>query len=549
MSQKETSTLVELDVKTITKNLKSKAKREKKETLTLEEVQSYLNKKKIDSSKHPELMSHLQTEGVLDKNASINEDSDDDIDLDDTDDILIDDEDQGIEIVDIDEVDDMPFKVIDNKKIVADLKKIAKKEKKEYLSYEEVMNYLDQYDFNDDDIDELFDVLRTNKIVSNEDDIEIDVIDDFDDDEVSIESDMYLSDDENEDGVFNLGEAYGDEYYDVDLSLSEAVKVNDPVKMYFKEIGNVPLLKPDEEIKLAKLIDIGEEARDELQNNSTLSEKDFDYAIKNTLYKVREASTLDADETTKLLNQVNDALEAQQDLVSANLRLVVSIAKRYVGRGMQILDLVQEGNIGLIKASEKYDYTKGFKFSTYATWWIRQAITRAIADQARTIRIPVHMVETINKLTKIQRNLVQELGRDPIPAEIAERMPGLSEEKVREILQISLDPVSFETPIGEEDDSSLGDFIEDSDAESPFDFAAKQALKDIIDDVLDELTDREETVLRMRFGLDDGNNKTLEEVGKYFNVTRERIRQIEAKALRKLKHPSRAKKLQAFLNK
>ena len=273
----------------------------------------------------------------------------------------------------------------------------------------------------------------------------------------------------------------------------------DPVKMYLKDIGKVPLLSAEEEIELAKRMEAGDEM-------------------------------------------------AKKKLAESNLRLVVSIAKRYVGRGMLFLDLIQEGNMGLIKAVEKFDYTKGFKFSTYATWWIRQAITRAIADQARTIRIPVHMVETINKLTRIQRQLIQELGREPSAEEIAEKMDGMTPEKVREIQKISLEPVSLETPIGEEDDSHLGDFIEDEGAMSPDDYAANELLKDELNDVLLELTDREEKVLRLRFGLDDGRTHTLEEVGKEFNVTRERIRQIEAKALRKLKHPSRSKRLKDFLD-
>ncbi|MBC1607211.1 RNA polymerase sigma factor RpoD [Listeria welshimeri] len=282
-----------------------------------------------------------------------------------------------------------------------------------------------------------------------------------------------------------------------DMSVPPGVKINDPVRMYLKEIGRVDLLTADEEIALAKRIEAGD-------------------------------------------------IEAKGRLAEANLRLVVSIAKRYVGRGMLFLDLIQEGNMGLMKAVEKFDFNKGFKFSTYATWWIRQAITRAIADQARTIRIPVHMVETINKLIRVQRSLLQDLGRDPSPEEIGEEMD-LPTEKVREILKIAQEPVSLETPIGEEDDSHLGDFIEDQDATSPSDHAAYELLKEQLEDVLDTLTDREENVLRLRFGLDDGRTRTLEEVGRVFGVTRERIRQIEAKALRKLRHPSRSKQLKDFL--
>ncbi|MGK4108762.1 RNA polymerase sigma factor RpoD [Enterococcus cecorum] len=288
-----------------------------------------------------------------------------------------------------------------------------------------------------------------------------------------------------------------EEIDDRDLSAPTGVKINDPVRMYLKEIGRVPLLTADEEVSLALKIEQGDQ-------------------------------------------------EAKQRLAEANLRLVVSIAKRYVGRGMQFLDLIQEGNMGLMKAVEKFDYRKGFKFSTYATWWIRQAITRAIADQARTIRIPVHMVETINKLIRIQRQLLQELGKEPTPEQIAEKME-MPTEKVREILKIAQEPVSLETPIGEEDDSHLGDFIEDQEATSPAEHAAYELLKEQLEDVLDTLTDREENVLRLRFGIDDGRTRTLEEVGKVFGVTRERIRQIEAKALRKLRHPSRSKQLKDFL--
>ena len=285
---------------------------------------------------------------------------------------------------------------------------------------------------------------------------------------------------------------------EIDLSVPDAINIDDPVRMYLKEIGKVPLLTADEEVEIAKRMERGDES-------------------------------------------------AKRELAEANLRLVVSIAKRYVGRGMLFLDLIQEGNMGLIKAVEKFDHTKGFKFSTYATWWIRQAITRAIADQARTIRIPVHMVETINKLIRVSRQLLQEYGREPTPEEIA-KARGISENKVREIIKIAQEPVSLETPIGEEEDSHLGDFIQDEDAPAPAEAASNALMKELLWEVLDTLTPREAKVLRLRFGLDDGNPRTLEEVGKEFHVTRERIRQIEAKALRKLRHPSRSKKLKDFLD-
>ena len=396
------------------------------------------------------------------------------------------------------------------------------------LSQDDLDAFLTKYDLDDESAEELLEFITDSHIVIEDrlDALEIDdeellkgVAGDLDDLE-GLESLEGLEDLEDLEGLdVDLGgdvpdldfvgdfdmmtsdtaTLYSDHDDDDDNQLGSNVKINDPVKMYLKEIGRVELLSHDEEIDLAKRILVGDE-------------------------------------------------EAKKKLAAANLRLVVSIAKRYVGRGMLFLDLIQEGNMGLIKAVEKFDYTKGFKFSTYATWWIRQAITRAIADQARTIRIPVHMVETINKLTRVQRQLIQELGREPSAEEISEKMDGMTPEKVREIQKISLEPVSLETPIGEEDDSHLGDFIEDEGAMSPDDYAANELLKDELNEVLLELTDREEKVLRLRFGLDDGRTRTLEEVGKEFNVTRERIRQIEAKALRKLKHPSRSKRLKDFLD-
>ncbi|HWQ58763.1 MAG TPA: RNA polymerase sigma factor RpoD [Clostridia bacterium] len=335
------------------------------------------------------------------------------------------------------------------------------------LTYKEVMDALEELELDSDQIERLYDRFETLNIDVVE---EIDVVEDIGEDISEIES---------------------------DVAAAEGVAIDDPVRMYLKEIGKVPLLTAAEEIEIAKRMGTGDQ-------------------------------------------------EAKQQLAEANLRLVVSVAKRYVGRGMLFLDLIQEGNLGLIKAVEKFDYRKGYKFSTYATWWIRQAITRAIADQARTIRIPVHMVETINKLIRVNRQLLQEYGREPRPDEIAAEM-GISEEKVREIIKVAQEPVSLETPIGEEEDSHLGDFIKDEDAPAPDDMASFTLLKEQLMEVLDTLTPREEKVLRLRFGLDDGKARTLEEVGREFNVTRERIRQIEAKALRKLRHPSRSKKLKDFL--
>lgn len=345
--------------------------------------------------------------------------------------------------------------------------------KRGVLAYEEVADRLGNFEIESDQMDEFYEKL-------SEQGIEV------------------IGESEDDPKMKEIAKEEEAEDFDVnDLSVPLGIKINDPVRMYLKEIGRVDLLSAAEEIDLATRIENGE-------------------------------------------------IEAKRRLAEANLRLVVSIAKRYVGRGMLFLDLIQEGNMGLIKAVEKFDHRKGFKFSTYATWWIRQAITRAIADQARTIRIPVHMVETINKLIRVQRQLLQELGREPTPEEIGKEMD-LSPDKVRDILKIAQEPVSLETPIGEEDDSHLGDFIEDQEATSPSDHASYELLKGQLEDVLDTLTDREENVLRLRFGLDDGRTRTLEEVGRVFGVTRERIRQIEAKALRKLRHPSRSKRLKDFL--
>ena len=344
---------------------------------------------------------------------------------------------------------------------------LEKGKAKGVLTYKEIMDALEEQDLDQEQVEKIYDKIEA---------LNIDVVE-----EVEAASDI------NEEIA----------QIETEIAVSEGLNIDDPVRMYLKEIGKVPLLNAEEEVKIAKRMGEG-----------------------------------DAD--------------AKQQLAEANLRLVVSIAKRYVGRGMLFLDLIQEGNLGLIKAVEKFDYRKGYKFSTYATWWIRQAITRAIADQARTIRIPVHMVETINKLIRVNRQLLQEYGRDPRPDEIAKEM-GITEEKVREIIKIAQEPVSLETPIGEEEDSHLGDFIPDDDAPAPAEVVAGTLLKEQLIDVLDTLTAREEKVLRLRFGLDDGKARTLEEVGKEFAVTRERIRQIEAKALRKLRHPSRSKKLKDFL--
>ena len=348
---------------------------------------------------------------------------------------------------------------------------------------------------------------------------------------IEVGSEDFLADLPDEDGepaMDDIAEIEEEELVDPN-TLVDSFNIDDPVRMYLKEIGKVPLLTADQEVELATVMSAGREAE------ARVAQAEAD------------GETIPEAEMAELKKQIKAGEKAKQQLAEANLRLVVSIAKRYVGRGMLFLDLIQEGNLGLIKAVEKFDYTKGYKFSTYATWWIRQAITRAIADQARTIRIPVHMVETINKVIRVSRQLLQELGHDPSPEEISAEM-NMPVDKVREILKIAQEPVSLETPIGEEEDSHLGDFIPDEAASEPSEAASFTLLKEQLVDVLGTLTPREEKVLKLRFGIEDGRTRTLEEVGKEFNVTRERIRQIEAKALRKLRHPSRSKKLKDFLN-
>lgn len=386
------------------------------------------------------------------------------------------------------------------------------KKKKNMLEYQEIADFFKDLNLDPEKFEMVIDYLEQNGIdvlkISNDDDVDDDIIVD-EEDEVEVEK--------------------------IDLSVPEGVSVEDPVRMYLKEIGKVPLLSADEEIELAQNMEDGAVAIEKIN------------VLKGRLDGASEEEKAEIKEEIKTLQRdVDKGADAKKRLAEANLRLVVSIAKRYVGRGMLFLDLIQEGNLGLIKAVEKFDYKKGYKFSTYATWWIRQAITRAIADQARTIRIPVHMVETINKLIRVSRQLLQELGREPSPEEIAKEM-SMPVERVREILKISQEPVSLETPIGEEEDSHLGDFIKDDNVPVPADAAAFTLLKEQLEEVLGTLTEREQKVLTLRFGLEDGRARTLEEVGKEFNVTRERIRQIEAKALRKLRHPSRSRKLKDYL--
>ncbi len=390
---------------------------------------------------------------------------------------------------------------------VKDILALAKK-KKNVLEYSEINDFFTELALNEEQMDNVLEVLENSGI-------DVLRVQDADDD-IPDDDDMVLSEEDEVD------------MENIDLSVPDGISIEDPVRMYLKEIGKVPLLTAEQEIDLAMAMEAGVDAE------KALAEDEGE-------------GKLTEEQIKEYKQAIYEGEEAKKRLAEANLRLVVSIAKRYVGRGMLFLDLIQEGNLGLIKAVEKFDFRKGFKFSTYATWWIRQAITRAIADQARTIRIPVHMVETINKLIRVSRQLLQELGREPLPEEVAKEM-NLPVERVREILKISQEPVSLETPIGEEEDSHLGDFIQDDNVPVPADAAAFTLLKEQLVEVLDTLTEREQKVLRLRFGLDDGRARTLEEVGKEFNVTRERIRQIEAKALRKLRHPSRSRKLKDYLD-
>ncbi|MCC2256902.1 RNA polymerase sigma factor RpoD [Intestinimonas aquisgranensis] len=391
---------------------------------------------------------------------------------------------------------------------------LDKGKKKGKLSSSELMDVLEEMDLESEQLDKIYDAMENMGIDTAGEDYLPELVDEV----PSLEE------------IEDIPE---EEIVDPN-TLVDSFGIDDPVRMYLKEIGKVNLLTPDEEVRLAQDMGAGDAAKERMAEIESAKKKG-------------EEIVLTPEEEKALKRAIKRGEAAKQRLAEANLRLVVSIAKRYVGRGMLFLDLIQEGNLGLIKAVEKFDYTKGYKFSTYATWWIRQAITRAIADQARTIRIPVHMVETINKVIRVSRQLLQELGHDPSPEEISEEM-NMPVDKVREILKIAQEPVSLETPIGEEEDSHLGDFIPDEDASEPSEAASYTLLKEQLIDVLDTLTPREEKVLKLRFGLEDGRTRTLEEVGKEFNVTRERIRQIEAKALRKLRHPSRSKKLKDFLN-
>ena len=396
---------------------------------------------------------------------------------------------------------------------------VTSSKKSGYADYNKVMDMFKDLPLDEDDYEQIWEALDKSKIVLRDD---RPADDDIPEGELSLEDEEDLDLD-----IESIDKSLG----------SDGVSIEDPVRMYLKEIGTVPLLSAEEEIEIAKRMEAGYAAEAENEKLNADLEKEKNAKKKQSLEKKIKAND----------KIINDGKEAARELSQANLRLVVSIAKRYVGRGMLFLDLIQEGNLGLIKAVEKFDYRKGYKFSTYATWWIRQAITRAIADQARTIRIPVHMVETINKIVRVNRQLLQELGREPSPAEVAAQMD-MTEDRVREIMKISQDPVSLETPIGEEEDSHLGDFLPDENVLAPSDAAARTMLNEQLNEILDTLTERERKVLTLRFGLIDGRARTLEEVGKEFNVTRERIRQIEAKALRKLRHPSRSKRIKDYLD-
>ena len=396
---------------------------------------------------------------------------------------------------------------------------VSSSKKSGYADYNKVMEMFKDLPLDEDDYEQIWEALDKSKIVLRDD---RPADDDIPEGELSLEDEEDLDLD-----IESIDKSLG----------SDGVSIEDPVRMYLKEIGTVPLLSAEEEIEIAKRMEVGYAAEAENEKYNEELENEKNAKKKQSLEKKIKANE----------KIINDGKEAAKELSQANLRLVVSIAKRYVGRGMLFLDLIQEGNLGLIKAVEKFDYMKGYKFSTYATWWIRQAITRAIADQARTIRIPVHMVETINKIVRVNRQLLQELGREPSPAEVAAQMD-MTEDRVREIMKISQDPVSLETPIGEEEDSHLGDFLPDENVLAPSDAAARTMLNEQLNEILDTLTERERKVLTLRFGLIDGRARTLEEVGKEFNVTRERIRQIEAKALRKLRHPSRSKRIKDYLD-
>ncbi len=408
------------------------------------------------------------------------------------------------------------------KEKLAELLDFARK-KKNVLEYQEVNDFFADYELEPDRVEHIYEYLENNGV---------DVL------RAPVESHEEILEEIDDEAMEDDGEEI--DLSAIDLTIPEGVSLEDPVRMYLKEIGKVPLLSAEDEIELAKRMEAGNRVREDIEQIKKKNERATAADREKNNAKIKKITTDNAEILAR-------SEEAKKRLSEANLRLVVSIAKRYVGRGMMFLDLIQEGNLGLIKAVEKFDYRKGYKFSTYATWWIRQAITRAIADQARTIRIPVHMVETINKLIRVQRQLLQELGREPTPEEVAKEMK-MPIERVAEIQKISQEPVSLETPIGEEEDSHLGDFIQDDNVPVPADAAAFTLLREELLKVLATLTDREQKVLRLRFGLDDGRTRTLEEVGKEFNVTRERIRQIEAKALRKLRHPSRSKKLRDFLD-